>query len=214
MNSADLMPLIQKLYDLAINGKFGFSSAETAAEEALKGASGNVEVAIDRFVRWQIGQAATLGVVSNIGGLLTLPLTLSADIGGVAFLQLRMAAVIARLRGYPITTDEARTFTILCLLGNGAFEVLKEVGINVGTKLAGEVLTRMNQAIGARLVSSAGTTGASNLLTFVPLVGGVIGGTFDAVATNLVAEAARRMFVVPEPVANEEGPIIEGEVVE
>src|SRR5439155_15789090 len=76
--------------------------------------------------------------------------------------------------------------------GSAALDILKDVGINIGVKLTRqmllriprEVLKKVNQAVGFRLVTKAGSKGAVNLIKGVPLVGGVVGGTFDAAATK------------------------------
>jgi uncharacterized protein (DUF697 family) len=62
-------------------------------------------------------------------------------------------------------------------------------------RISGQVLRRINQAVGFRLVTKAGSRGVVNLIKGVPLVGGVVGGTFDAAATKVVGRTAKRVFV-------------------
>ena len=163
---------------------------------------GDAESAIKMLVRWQVEHSTALGFCTNIGGLLTLPIAIPLDIGETAVLQLRMIAAIAQLRGYKIRSHQVRTFAIMCLIGNAAVEVLKKFGITVGTKMAaqgvgrisGQTLLRINQAVGFRLVTKAGVTGATNLLKWVPLVGGMVGGTIDGMTTYAAAEAAMKVF--------------------
>lgn len=45
------------------------------------------------------------------------------------------------------------------------------------------------------MVTKAGSTGVINLTKLVPVLGGVVSGTFDAVTTNIVGNAARNMFL-------------------
>jgi tellurium resistance protein TerD len=83
--------------------------------------------------------------------------------------------------------------------------VVKQVGVQVGQKftmalikkIPGKVIIEINKKIGFRLLTKAGEKGAINLTKGVPIVGGVIGGGFDAVATRAVGEFARR-FMAPE----------------
>ena len=62
-------------------------------------------------------------------------------------------------------------------------------------RISGEVLKRVNQAVGFRLVTKAGSKGVVNLIKGVPLVGGVVGGTFDAAATKVIGRTAKEVFV-------------------
>jgi len=62
-------------------------------------------------------------------------------------------------------------------------------------RISGEVLKRVNQAVGFRLVTKAGSKGVVNLIKGVPFVGGVVGGTFDAAATKVIGRTAKQVFV-------------------
>ena len=61
-------------------------------------------------------------------------------------------------------------------------------------KIAGATLVRINQAVGFRLVTKAGSTGIVNLGKAVPFLGGIIGGTFDAITTKAIGTAAKTVF--------------------
>jgi hypothetical protein len=45
------------------------------------------------------------------------------------------------------------------------------------------------------LLSKYGEKGAINIGKAVPLVGGVIGGTVDLIATNVIGNTARKIFI-------------------
>ena len=62
-------------------------------------------------------------------------------------------------------------------------------------RISGEVLKRINRAVGFRLVTKAGTRGVVNLVKVVPLVGGFVGGALDAVATKVIGRTAKQVFV-------------------
>jgi hypothetical protein len=117
-----------------------------------------------------------------------------------------MIGAIAHLRGYDVRSDQVKTLVVACLAGSAALDILKDVGINIGAQLttqiilriSGQVLKRINQAVGFRLVTKAGSRGAVNLIKGVPLVGGIVGGTFDAAATKVIGRTAKQVFV-PAP---------------
>jgi hypothetical protein len=81
--------------------------------------------------------------------------------------------------------------------------VLKDVGIAVGKKLteqtiskvSGDTLGKINRKLGFKLLTKFGQGGVINLGKAIPLVGGVIGATIDAVSTNLVGNLARDTFL-------------------
>ena len=157
---------------------------------------------IDRMVALYSTGAGAAGFLSNMGGLLTLPVALPANLVGVAAIQLRLISAIAAARGHDVQSEEVRTLGIACLTGGAALEVLKEAGIQFGVRLgeraigrlAPAVLARINQAVGFRLLAQAGAGGLLNMAKVVPLVGGLVAGGFDAASTRAVGAIAKRVF--------------------
>ena len=194
------------VYDKALNGVPGTDTVQEMVDSYLEGGK-DPEEAIDELINWQIGKASAAGFVSNLGGVLTLPVSIPANLGVVLFIQVRMIAAIAMIRGYDTKSDQVKTLCTACLTGSAVADILKDVGIQVGTKLtqqaimqvAGATLVRINQAVGFRLVTKAGSTGIVNLGKFVPFIGGVIGGTFDAVTTSTIGSAAKSVFTARHP---------------
>jgi len=138
-----------------------------------------------------------------LGGLLTLPVSIPANIASVLFVQVRMIAAIAHMAGYDVKDDQVKTMVYACLTGNAAKEILKEVGIEIGSKLAvnaikgisGKTITAINQKVGFRLLTKFGEKGVINLGKAVPLLGGIIGGSVDSYTTNTVGNFARDAFI-------------------
>ena len=164
------------------------------------------EADIDHWIRLAYTQAGAAGFVTNLGGLLTLPISLPANFLGTAAVQLRMIIKIAASRGYDVNSDEVKAFVFACMLGNAAVDALKDAGVRVGMRLAPAVLQRLNQTVLTRLVARFGTMGAVNLTKVVPLLGGVIGGGLDAASTRVVGRMAKRVFVrkaLPAPPAGD-----------
>ena len=161
------------------------------------GAGGEAD--IDRWIRLACTQAGAAGFMTNMGGLITLPLALPANLAGTAAVQMRMIAKIAAARGYDTGSDEVRSFVFACLLGNAAADVLKGAGIRIGVRvsqrLSGPVLKRLNQAVVTRLLTRFGAQGATSFVRFVPVVSGLIGGGLDIASTRLVGAMAKRVFV-------------------
>ncbi|MDN3015779.1 EcsC family protein [Paenibacillus sp. BSR1-1] len=190
-------------YDKAINGGIpGMDTALELADNYLK-KKGSLEEQVNSLIRWQNTKSAASGFLTGLGGIITLPVAVPANIASVLFVQIRMVAAIAHMGGYNLKDDEVKSFVYLCLVGNGAKEIAKNTGIVIGQKLAingikkipSAVITKINQAVGFRLLTKFGETGAINLGKVVPFLGGVIGGTVDAITTNAIGDVARNIFI-------------------
>lgn len=165
--------------------------------------------AANSLVRWQIAKCGTSGFVTGLGGLITLPVAIPANLSSVLYVQLRMVAAIACMGGYDVYSDQVQTLCYLSLVGDAATDILKQAGTKVGEKMltnaigkvSGATLTKINQRVGFRLITKFGEKGVINLGKAVPVVGGVVGGGLDVVTTNAIAHNAIRLFIPkPEPV--------------
>ncbi|WP_418213131.1 EcsC family protein [Bacteroides difficilis] len=190
-------------YDKAVNGVRGLDSAQDMADDYLKGEGALIDK-VNSLIRWQNTKAGTSGFITGLGGLLTLPLTLPANITSVLYVQIRMVAAIAIMGGYDVKDDRVRSIVYSCIAASSAAEVAKNFGIKLGNKLAmqgikkisGETLKKINQAVGFRLLTKFGQKGFVNLGKTIPFVGGIVGATFDVVATNTVGNVARNTFII------------------
>ncbi len=115
-----------------------------------------------------------------------------------------MIGAIAIMAGFDPKDDKVKALVFACLAGNAMVaEAMKHVGVEVGKKLTQaaierisvEVLKKINQAVGFRLVSKFGQTSAVSLGKSVPIIGGLVGGTFDGVSTSLVGKVAKKVFL-------------------
>jgi len=172
------------------------------AESHLKSCGGDREKAIDDLIGWNVAYAGAIGFSSNLGGLITMPVTLPANLTAVLYIQLRVIAAISHLRGYDIKDEKVKTLAFICLTGSSAATILQDFGVGLGTKLStrllaqisGATLININKAVGFRLITKAGSTGLVNLTRWVPVVGGVVGGMFDAAVTRGIGAASKEVF--------------------
>ena len=198
-----IMKALDWSYDKAING--GIPGTETARDLAInyQKKGGTPEEQAKRLVNWQMSKSATSGFVTGLGGIITLPVAVPANIASVLFIQTRIVAAIAYLGGHNVKDDEVKTFVYACLAGNEAKDILKNAGIQLGKKLAistikripGTVITKINQKVGFRLLTKFGEKGVINLGKTVPFLGGIIGGTTDAVGTKIIGKVAIDLFI-------------------
>lgn len=197
-----IMEVLEWTYDKVLTGGMGIDSAQELADSYLK-ENGSLENKINSLIRWQNTKSATSGFLTGIGGLATMPVAVPANFASVMFVQIRMVAAIAYMCGYDIKDDQVKTFVYACLTGNAIKDMLKDVGIIVGSKLtrkaiesiSGKMLIEINKRVGFRLFTKFGTKGVINLGKAIPLVGGVIGASFDGISTNIVGNTARDLFL-------------------
>ncbi|MEU5692716.1 EcsC family protein [Actinosynnema sp. NPDC020468] len=211
---------VDHLLRVGINGFGPFKgAADTAAEEL---ATRDRDEAVRHLVRTHVTAAGLQGFATNVGGLITLPITLPANVAASYLVQTHLIASIAAVHGHDLDSDEVQTAILVCLLGNAGTEVLKKAGIRFGAKLTmslieripAKVITEINKRVGFTLLAKYTTTRAGiTLAKGVPFVGGVIGGSFDALTTRAVGAFAHRFFGDRTP-AEADPLVIDGEVVE
>lgn len=202
LTTGKIMQVLDWTYDKAVNGVPGFDSASGMARDYLKG-DGSIVDKANSLIRWQNTKAGTSGFISGLGGVVLMPVTIPANISSVMYVQVRMIAAIAYMGDHDLEDDRVKSLVYACICGNAAKDIVKEVGINVGTRLAeqsinnisSKVIVKINQAVGFRLLTKFGQTGAVNIAKIVPFVGGIVGATFDSVTTNTIGNIARDTFI-------------------
>ena len=90
------------------------SSARELADAYSK-ESGTPRAQASSLIRWQIAKTASSGFLTGLGGVLTILITLPADLGSAYFIQLRMIAAIAYMGGYDAKSEQVRTLSYVCL---------------------------------------------------------------------------------------------------
>ena len=195
--------LLEKAYDLALNGIPTVSETLEDLIEPYLQRYTTKEEAIEEFIRNQKLKCATTGFLTGLGGLMTLPATLPADLLSSVYMEVRMIAGIAMIRGYNIHDDAVKTAVYLCLVGNTVADFLKQAGIKTAQtmtikkllpKITGPVLTKINQKVGFRLITKGGSKGLVNLGKLIPVIGGIVGGTWNWIEVEACAKYAKRMF--------------------
>lgn len=195
--------ILDTLYERCLNGvpKVSKPVQELANDYTKK--YGYTDKAIDKLIQNQLSKNTLNGFVTSFGGFITMPVTLPANITSVLYVQMRMIAAIAIIRGYDLNDDEVQTFVYGCMVKKAMTDALKQAGVQTANKVTlsavnkipGKALTAINQKIGYRFITKAGTKGTVNLTKIVPVVGAGVGGTIDFVTTKTIANRAKKVFV-------------------
>lgn len=93
----EIMQLLDKLYYQATQGLAKVSPPISVLANDYLGKSSDVDTAAKKFVKYQIAKCTTSGFVTGLGGLITLPVAIPANIGSVMYVQMRMIACLAHM---------------------------------------------------------------------------------------------------------------------
>ncbi len=205
-----MVTILDELYEKVLIGIPKVSKPVDVLANDYLTKNSSPEKAAKELTKYQIAKCGTSGFITGLGGLITLPVAIPANVSSVLYVQLRMVAAIAYMGGFDIQSDQVQTLAYACLTGSAIADVLKQTGIKVGEKIAvaainkipGKVLTSINQKVGFRLITKFGTKGAVNLVKLVPVAGGIIGGAIDIGSTQIIAKNAYNIFIKKEMPVN------------
>lgn len=195
--------ILDSIYKKALNGipKVSRSVDEMVNDYINKYPS--TEEAAKSLTKWQIMKCGTSGFLSSLGGFITLPVAIPANISSVVYIQMRMIACIAKMGGYDIRSDQVQTMVYMCLTGTTMADLVMMGAIKFSQKsleaaikkIPGAALVKINQRIGFRFLTKFGEKDIINLGKMVPLAGGLVGGGLDVVSTNIIANYSIKMFL-------------------
>lgn len=201
--------LLRSIVDFALDGSSAFPGAKSVAARYLQ-ARAEREAAIEAMVRQHVAMASMQGFLTSVGGLITLPVGLPANIAGMAILSVRMIGGIAHLRGYDLDDRRVRAALTLTLLGEDAIRKLISSGKLPASPMAVATApmfdSELDRNISERVMGSvAGRLGGKHVAVLVvrriPLVGGGVGAAVDGWLTYGLAGYAKREFVARHQIA-------------
>ena len=190
--------LLKPLYHKAVGGLPVLGTPEEVARRISRGAP-DAAAAADRLVALYVGLCGATGFVCGLPGFLLMPVTVPANLTGVALLQLHMSAALAVLAGHDLADEATRDRYIACLLekldesgrNTEDEEVARRTGIKLGERALRYVAEKSTRlAVRAARGAALRKLGARRL----PLVGGALGAGSDAYTTSAVGRCAKHAF--------------------
>jgi EcsC protein family len=192
--------VLRRVLEVAIDGVGRVPSARTVAARQLERHAGSLDRAIESIVDSHVRLASAQGFVTNLGGLALLPLSIPANLTGVAVVQVRMVAAIAHLRGYDLDDNRVRTALVMCLLGGET--VAKHIAegklptspmaVATAPVFDPDLDVRVAEEVAGDLMARIGGKNLALMITKrVPLIGGGIGGVMDGLATYQIGKYAK-----------------------
>lgn len=190
VNKGIIAKTLDWAYSKAVSGFTGVDSAYDLGNSYLA-QKGSLEDQVDSLIKWQVAKAATSGFVTGLGGVMIMPLTVPANIASVIYVQIRMIAAIAYMGGHDIREDRVKSLIYICMVGNGAKELLKDMSVKAGERLAAKIAEKVS----TNIASKTGEKSVTSLGKAVPVLGGVVGGSYDAITTRVVGKVAKKIFI-------------------
>lgn len=192
---------VEKLLSVGFDGSGRFDSAHEIADAAQRRRS-DPERVVEDIIAQHTRLAATSGFVTGLGGFAVMLVALPANVAGFYVIATRMAAAIAKVRGFDIDDPSVRSAILLSLVGSDADDILAKAGAgasgplaNVATKrLPSTAVMAINKGVGFRLFTQVGRKTLGRFGRGLPLVGGVVGATFDGYYLTRIAEHVRKEF--------------------
>lgn len=202
LSQEDIMKVLDSCYEKAINGIPHVSKSidEFALDYISK--EGRKSDAAKAMIKTQVIKCATSGFITGFGGVITLPVSVPANLASVLYVQVRMIACVAYMAGYDVKSDQVQTLIYACLAGVSIGEVIKKTGVQIGEKFAVQLIQKIpfdaikaiNQKVGFKLLTKFGEKGIINLGKLVPGVGATITGGIDLFETRVIGQRAYKMF--------------------
>ena len=190
VNKGIIAKTLDWAYSKAVSGFTGVDSAYDLGNSYLA-QKGSLEDQVDSLIKWQVAKAATSGFVTGLGGVMIMPLTVPANIASVIYIQIRMIAAIAYMGGHDIREDRVKSLIYICMVGNGAKELLKDMSVKAGERLVAKIAEKVS----ANIASKTGQMSVTSLGKAVPVLGSVVGGSYDAITTRVVGKVAKKIFI-------------------
>lgn len=196
--------LVNRLLALGLDGLGPLDSSAEVAERALA-KTGDREKAVRRVARRALVGGGAGGFVTGLGGFVTMPVAIPANVLEFYVQAVRMTGAIATLRGYDVKDPTIRTAVLLTLVGSNSDEVLKKAGIATGggrvaamamKNLPPGALLVVNKAIGFKLLSGLGEKAFARLGRGIPVLGGLVGAGFDGWMMKKIGDQALKEFPV------------------
>jgi len=178
------------------------SAAELAAEFRRDRRYRTADQRIDALINSEAAKNFSTGFLTGLGGAFVLPVAIPAALAASWLLQARLSGAIASLYGHDLQSPRVRKLIMRSLAGGVTRDALEDLGLGEGAtpagrplaRIPGRVLVELNKRVGLRLLTGGWGGRLLGLTRSLPLVSGVVGGTYDAVVCRAVGRAAKTLL--------------------
>lgn len=149
-------------------------------------------------------KAGEIGALCGVGGLLTLPITMPADLYYCFKIHARTILSIAYIYGWNIHDEDAITDVLLVMGGSTGIDAVRHAGIKVDQDFAKEAvlnkfitketMRKINRIVSRKIVRQAGKRGFIRLPKLVPIIGAPIGAGLNYFETKAIGKKALTFY--------------------
>ena len=178
------------------------SAMELAAEFRRDRRYRTADQRIDALINSEAAKNFSTGFLTGLGGAFVLPVAIPAALAASWLLQARLSGAIASLYGHDLQSPRVRKLIMRSLAGDVTRDALEDLGLGEGATPAGHALARipgralveLNKRVGLRLLTGGWGGRVLGFARVVPLVSGVVGGSYDAAVCRAVGRAAKALL--------------------
>ena len=140
-----------------------------------------------------------VGAIGGLGGVLSLPISVPAELVASWKIQVNMAMAVATVYGHDTSSKDFKTDIYLIMAGDRARESLKKMGIEVGEKLTHKILEKIltdeirihiRNAIPQAIIRKTGRSTGGRLMKLVPVASAPVNFAFDYGAAKVIGRTA------------------------
>lgn len=204
MNESKSAALMNWILNQALTGVPPFSPASELAEKIrVKYPSATPRQLAEKLILREAVKNFSTGFITGLGGPVTLPLAVPSSILSSWLLQARLVAAIALLGDHNLDNPRIRSLVLWALFGDAVKEMLKTAGVPLARNLTSRLVIQLpahvfmavQRKLGLVFMERTTRWGMTNLLKLVPVAGGAVAGTFDAVVMRQVGNTAIEWFI-------------------
>ena len=199
--------VFHQVLETAISGKGRLPGAKAAAKKLIVKHQ-DPELAVSRAVTDHIAMASGQGFATNWGGIIFSMVTIPANLAAATFVQARLVATVAHLRGYELSDPRVRSAILMVMLGPNAAEAMVARGALPSTPLAVATAPVFDPDLDGRICHAlfdrtVGHLGGKRLGVlagkWIPFIGGGVGAVVDGWSMRSVARLAVKEFPSRRP---------------
>ena len=140
--------------------------------------------AIYESVIWSVGEGVASGIVGVAG--------ITLDVVSTLYSQVKLTSTLFTIYGIDTNSPETKPLILAAAAGVSLSELANKLGTRATSKaiqkalmsVPGKTFVQINKALGIKLISKVGENTLVNVAKIMPLIGGAVGGTVNAVMMN------------------------------
>ena len=180
--------VFESVVDRGIEGLPPFASSwELAVSYMADGAYADNDARVAALIARESRKNAFSTAVTNLGGLITLPVAVPVNAYASFAYQARLAAAVSLVYGHDIRSPRVRALVGVSLAGKRAVEALKSAGVKAMTmllergaaQLSERLAADLGTGVGMRILAQGGQQLPGLMLKSVPLAGAAVCGLID-----------------------------------